>query len=191
MAKEPDDNPLEEAPQADEAAAGAGRSQLIVRIGLMAAVLGIGSAGGYVMGGLFHGSPAPADANQLPPDLEQLIENDGAPPTIAEEDFKYLDFDPITVNVNVPRQDRHMQAEIVLAIRSKDEGPAAGKISAKKQELLNWLTTYLRGLTLDDVRGTKNLNRIRREIQEAFNKQLWPRSRPLIDHVLFKKFIVQ
>jgi flagellar basal body-associated protein FliL len=61
----------------------------------------------------------------------------------------------------------------------------------KKPTLTNWLTIYLAGLTLEDIRGDKNLRRIQSQILDAFNEQLFPDAKPQIKHILFKEFAIQ
>lgn len=188
MAKEPE-NPFEEDGAEDSESAGGLPTKVLIRIGLMVAVLAIGSVGGYGVGSMLQQPPA-ADPNQAaapPPEFAEEAQL----PDITSEDYEYVDFEPITANLDEPRLARYIRATIILCIRSKDREVALERINKKKKELRNWLTVYLNGLTLEDVRGSKNLNRIRREIQEACNQQLWPKRRPLIDHVLFKEFAVQ
>jgi len=64
-------------------------------------------------------------------------------------------------------------------------------LDAKKPILVNWLTVYLSGLSLEDIRGDKNLKSIQSRILEAFNEKLFPDSRPQIKLVLIKEFPVQ
>lgn len=188
---EDNDNPFE-GEGAEAAGGSSSHLTLIIRIGLMVAVMGIGAAGGYGLGGLFAASPPP-DANQPAVEPPELPDEDDNPPDVADRDFEYIDFEAITANLNEPRLARYIRSTITLAIRNKDHGQVFELLDTKnrKKELRNWLTVYLSGLTLEDVRGPKKLNRIRREIQESFNQQLWPNRRPLIDHVLFKEFAVQ
>jgi flagellar basal body-associated protein FliL len=187
---EPDDNPFEETKPDDEGGGSSGL-QLGIRIGLMVAVLAAGSGGGYVLGGLIGGSQA-SDPNVVPDDAMELIEPEPGPPDIAAEDFQYIKFEPITVNLNEPRLARYIRATVVLAIKAGD-GEAADKMitTNRKLELKSWIMHYLADLSLEDVRGQKNLARICREVRENCNRKLWPRSRPLIDHVLFEQFNVQ
>jgi flagellar basal body-associated protein FliL len=65
------------------------------------------------------------------------------------------------------------------------------QVDKRLPELKNWLAVYLAGRTLDEVRGAQSLNRVRREICDAFNEQIWPQQPPRIHHVLLKEFAVQ
>ena len=186
MAKDADNPFEEEQPEASKGSASF--VQIGIRVGLMVVVLAIGSAAGYSLGGLLGGT-APADANQGAEPADYLEE--ALPPEIGGDDFEYVDFEPITVNLNEKRLARYIRATMTLAIRKADASEARSAIEKKKNELRNWLTIYLSGLTLEEVRGPKSLNRIRREIQERCNEQLWPKRRPFIDQVLFKEFAIQ
>ena len=108
-----------------------------------------------------------------------------------DSEFEYVDFEPIVVNLNGPRLERYIRATVVLALRKADAKDAQKALESRKRELKSWLTVYFSGCAVEDVRGPRNLNRIRREIEEAFNEQLWPDAKPLISHVLFKDFAVQ
>ncbi|HUT02217.1 MAG TPA: flagellar basal body-associated FliL family protein [Phycisphaerae bacterium] len=189
MAKDTE-NPFEEESAAGPGAAGLGL-KLVVRVGLMVAVLAVGAVAGYALGGLLRGSP-PADPNGGPSDPYPMAEEYPTSPGVASEEYEYIHFEPIIANLNLPRLERYIRATITFAIRKGEtQAVAKKKIEDNTAELRNHLNGYLSGQTLEDVRGPKNLNRIRREILERCNELIWPKRRPLIDHVLFKEFTVQ
>lgn len=141
---------------------------------------------------------SPAAAAPAEPAAEESKSKEGGghgekkddPPKPSGE-FVYHEFPPIVVNPNTPRLERYVRATIVLAVKDTDEKEAKGRIEEKKPELISWVTVYLSGLSLEDLRGPKNLNKIRREIQEAFNEHLFADGKPLINHVLFKDIAIQ
>jgi flagellar FliL protein len=110
---------------------------------------------------------------------------------IEQGDFRYIDLDPIIVNLNEPRLARYVRAAITITLKKENEKTAKKIIEANMPKLKNWLTLNLAGRTLEDVRGTKNLNALARDIQDAFNQQLWPDQPPQIEGILFKEFAVQ
>lgn len=112
-------------------------------------------------------------------------------PETAAENYAYYDFEPITVNANVPQRNRYIRATVTLALHPKVLGEIQKDLDAKKPELRSWLTGYLSGLTLEDVGGPRNLSRICQEIQDELNHKLWPDQGPVIHHVLMKEFAVQ
>ena len=44
---------------------------------------------------------------------------------------------------------------------------------------------------MEEVRGASNLSRIRREILDLLNEQMFPNAKPQISRVLFEEFQVQ
>jgi flagellar basal body-associated protein FliL len=157
------------------------------RVIVLAGVVLIASVAGFLAATMVGGGAEEAVAETVEPEeIEELPEDAN-----GKDEYSYHEFPPVTVNLDEPRLARHVRAQPILAIKRDRFDAAVEKIEAKKLELNNWLTVYLAGCSLEEVRGSKNLNRIRREIREAFNEQLWPGRRPLIDHVLFKDFKVQ
>ncbi len=106
-------------------------------------------------------------------------------------EYSYYELEPIVVNLDEPRLARLLRISVVAAI-PKDQFKAASELLEQKKPILkSWLTVYFSGCTLEDIRGPKNLNRIRREIETNFNNQLWPNGRGLIAKILFKELGVQ
>jgi flagellar basal body-associated protein FliL len=104
----------------------------------------------------------------------------------------YYDLDPVVANLNEPGVTRYVRATFILEISSEiDEKKGTDFLNEKKPVLINWLTVYLSSLSLDDIRGDKNLRSIQSRVCEAFNEILFPDSRPQIEHVLIKEFPVQ
>ena len=62
---------------------------------------------------------------------------------------------------------------------------------ARKMIMRDWLTTYFAGLSLEDVRGTRNLEKIKRQIKDQLNETLFPNGKPYVKRILFKEFAVQ
>lgn len=163
----------------DDQAQPAGRSGLLVRLGMLVAVVGVGAGAGYAVNRLLSGSAPPPEGPQIE-----------TPDKPGDKEFVYIDFEPVTVTLNTPQKDRFIRATITLAVRKKHEKAVNESVEKKKPLLNDKLITYGSGLTLDDVGDAKNLNKIRREILEAFNDLLWPDDEPLIHHLLFKEFAV-
>jgi len=164
---------------------------------LCAAVALVAGGAGYVVAVLTTGrtplAPASAQADEAGTPADTGAE--AAVPTPRPDDtgetYLYKDLESITVNLDEPRLARYVHATITLAIAEEDFEAASQCIDGRSRVLRDWLTVYLTGLTLDEVRGAANLNRIRREILDAFNTELWPDSKPMIRKVLFKEFAVK
>lgn len=158
-----------------------GGGSSIIWLSLVVVTVAICAAGGFYAGQVMKTAQAseadPALAVSAPSDSSGL--------------YLYYDLEPITVNLDEPRLARYVRATITLAFDAEQEKAVLSKVEKRLPELKNWLAVYLAGRTLDEVRGAQSLNRVRREICEAFNEQIWPQQPPRIHHVLFKEFAVQ
>ncbi len=160
--------------------------KLAIVMVLAVAIIGISAA----VGGFAAHSAAAGGAPSQTPQTQPA--EDLAPAEVRSDvQYTYYEMEPIIVNLDEPRLARYIRASIVLAVKGDNYKAVSELVDRKKPELKSWLTVYLAGCTLEDVRGPKNLNRICREVREAFNEQLWPGSRPLIEKVLLKEFAVQ
>ena len=109
----------------------------------------------------------------------------------GDEEQTHFDLEPIVVNLNEPQVTRYLRVIFSFAIASGDYTTAMITIEKKKHEMNNWLIVYLSDLSIEEVRGAKNINRVRREIQDSLNDRLWSGKRPLIVGVSLKEWIVQ
>ena len=154
----------------------------IIWLVLLAVTVAICAAGGFYAGRVMKTAQA-SEAQAAPKDVSAVSNSAG--------EYRYYDFEPITINLDEPRLARYVRATITLACDAKQESEVRSQVEKRLPELKNWLAVYLAGRTLDEVRGAQSLNRIRREICEAFNEQIWPQQPPRIHHVLLKEFAVQ
>ena len=157
---------------------------------VLAGVVVVCAAGGIYLGQAIksaHASETPGasggDAPMPPPGSPSAPDASGA--------YQYFDIEPITINLDEPRLARYVRATITLAFEAKHDSEVRAQVAKRMPELKNWLAVYLAGRTLDEVRGAQSLNRVRREICDAFNEQIWPQQPPRIHHVLLKEFAVQ
>ena len=190
MENEAENLDTQEAAESEEPSAASGGSGSFMWLAVLVAAVVIASAGGFVMARFLGGPASPkqagaaqASAKGTPAEPQATLSADG--------DFSYYHFEHITVNLAGDNMNRYIRATITLAIDPEHAKAAVKRIEAKKPELKNWMTIFLADCTLEKVRGTKALNRLRREIQDSFNEQLWPDQAPLIHHVLFKEFFIQ
>lgn len=104
----------------------------------------------------------------------------------------FYDLEPVVANLDAPGVTRYVRLTLTLEISSQF-GQAEGVtfLEEKKPILTNWLTIYLAGLSLEDIRGDRNLKSIQSQILDAFNEKLFPDSKPQIVRLLFKEFAVQ
>lgn len=150
-----------------------------------------------VLVGVAGGGAGVAAAMFLNPATTEVTELDPEAPLVPSPDdkdagnYEYYEFEALTVNLNVQRQDRYIKVAVMLAIPKSEKEKAFALIDKNKVFLKNWLMTYLAGHTLEQVQGKRNIVRMQREICDGFNEQLWPEAKPHIDHVLFKDFAIQ
>lgn len=173
-----------------------GKKDLMVFAVMCLGVVILSTGGGMAANLFLGGSQAPP-----PPEGQPDPEVAGQPaeplkiapkaPESIQEDFKYYEFEDLTVNLNVPRVNRYLNCKILMAVRPAEKDEAFGLIEKKQIVLKNWLMSYLGDLSLDDVTGRKNINRIQREICDSLNDQLWPDQKQRIHHVFFDDFFVK
>ncbi len=163
-----------------------GGGNSIVWLVLLVLTVALCAAGGIYAGNAIK--TANASDPQTGPGSDPAL---AGAPSSAGGAYQYLDIEPITINLDEPRLARYVRATITLAFDAKQELEVSKQVEQRMPELKNWLAVYLAGRTLDEVRGAQSLNRVRREICEAFNEQIWPQQPPRIHHVLFKEFAVQ
>ena len=162
---------------------------------IMVVVVGASAGAGLGLGRLFGGSRPPESAESGSAQGESA---DAADPKITgdstedSENVWYYDLDPVVANLDEPSVTRYVRATLTLQISSDlDTKKGTAFIDEKKPILINWLTVYLSSLSLEDIRGDKNLKSIQSHVLEAFNEQLFPDSKPQIKQVLIKEFPVQ
>jgi len=184
-----------EANQTADAIIGSSKSRMKMPLGsggiiwllVLVAVVALCAAGGFYIG---H---AIKSAQASEPQGASGAFGTAAPPAAPDASgaYQYFDIEPITINLDEPRLARYVRATITLAFEAKNDSEVRAQVNKRMPELKNWLAVYLAGRTLDEVRGAQSLNRVRREICDAFNEQIWPQQPPRIHHVLLKEFAVQ
>jgi flagellar basal body-associated protein FliL len=156
---------------------------------IMAVVIVVFAGGGLTLGKLFAGSKQPQTAQQEQPGSAQTVDLKSSGGT---QKSWYYDLDPVIANLNEPSVTRYVRATLTLELAGTVD-PKKGEafINEKKPALTNWLTIYLAGQTIEDIRGDRNLRRIQAQILDAFNEKLFPDSKPQVKSILFKEFAVQ
>lgn len=162
---------------------------------IMFVVVVICAGAGLFAGRLFAGSRRPqADEPGSESAASTQAENLKADQDSSKQSgkFWYYELDPVVANLNEPTVTRYVRASLTLEMGAElDQKKGAAFLNEKKPVLINWLTVYLSSLSLEDVRGDKNLRSIQSQIRDAFNEELFPDSKPQIKQVLIKEFPVQ
>jgi flagellar basal body-associated protein FliL len=195
--KEQQDQQEQQEPK-DSKAEKSDKKSLIARFGpwvIMFVVVLVCAGAGFNVGRLFAGprkseTVEPGQKPETPKQTEQLKADKGS----SKESGKvwYYELDPVVANLNEPTVTRYVRATLMLEMSSDmDAKKGTAFLDEKKPILINWLTVYLSSLSLDEVRGDKNLRSIQSHIRDAFNEQLFPDSKSQIKQVLIKEFPVQ
>jgi flagellar basal body-associated protein FliL len=162
---------------------------------IMLVVVLVCAGAGFRAGRLFAGSRTPEELEPAPkPGTPKQTEQLKADKGSSKESDKvwYYELDPVVANLNEPTVTRYVRASLTLEMSAEmDAKKGAAFLDEKKPILVNWLTVYLSSLSLEDVRGDKNLRSIQSRIRDAFNEQLFPDSTSQIKQVLIKEFPVQ
>ena len=151
---------------------------------LLMAIVGVVCGLGGVMVPRFFGS---AEAAQV--ETEQ-VEEAAEKEETDEPETVYVPFGDVVVNLNEPRLNRYMRVNISLEVRADDAAEVTQLVEQKKPLLKNWLIAYLSDKQLEEVRGAAALNRLSREIRDAFNRILVGDEEKILG-VLFEEFNIQ
>lgn len=173
----------------DEKASGGGILQWII----MAVVVVLFSGSGFVLAKLLAGSgmlETAESSSQEQSEMDELTADDDS----AKDSQKtwYYNLEPVVANLDVPDVTRYVRASLTMEVSAGMEKDKTIAFFERKNPLLkNWLTIYLASLTLEDIRGDRNLKRIQSQILDAFNEKLFPDAKPQIKKILFKEFAIQ
>jgi flagellar basal body-associated protein FliL len=161
-----------------------GKLDKILKILLPVGIIVLFAAAGHFASRL--GAPAEAGAEEETPTSQPSKVPQG-----DEAEQSHYDLEPIVINLNEPQVTRYLRVIFSLGIADGDYSTATRLIEKRTYEMKNWLIVYLSDLSLEEVRGAKNINRVRREVQDSLNDRLWPGERPLIGNVSLKEWIIQ
>lgn len=176
------DGDAEQKPEGNAAKKGPG----ILTWAIIAVIIIALGGSGFVLGRLLAGSSAPAEqAKTAKAPKDDLTAK-------TPQKTWYHQLDPVVANLDVPGATRYIRAVLVLELDATlDQKKGTELFDEKKPVIINWLTIYLSGLTLEDATGASNLRRIQSNILDAFNEQLFPDSKPMIKKILLKEFPIQ
>jgi flagellar basal body-associated protein FliL len=162
---------------------------------ILGVVVIAGATGGFALSQLMGGQdPAPAAlAKPAEQDAKKAFEDLMAKQTAGgAASWTYDTMEPVLANLDEPGVTRYVRITLSLEI-SPEMDQEKGKAFLDQRTMLmrDWLTTYVAGLSLEDVRGSRNLSRIKRDMLEQFNALLFPGTKPFVKQVLFREFAVQ
>jgi flagellar basal body-associated protein FliL len=175
----------------DKDGGGNEQKKMLVRIGIIAGVVVVFGLVGFGLGKLLKPGPQEAVADGAEAREQEAIDNSEVLEQIENsEEYAYKELEAITVTLNERRGNRYLRCTMLLKIKKPDEKVVNTMLEKNKAEIQDWLLRYLSSLTVSDVLGQKNINRVRRRIGDEMNELLWPQGRPRIVEVLLKEFNV-
>ena len=165
---------------------------------ILGAIVMAGFAGGFALAQLLAGDGSDsaqqteADGTEAGTTPEDAAINDLLVDKPQDEKLWPFDLEPVIANLDEPGVTRYARVTITLQLSPQmNQEKGSPFLEGKKPVLRDWLTTYIAGLNLERVRGTRNLARIKKEVRDSFNELLFPQSKPFINDILFKEFAVQ
>ena len=186
---QPQDEPKAKAEKSDEKSSSFNLFTWLI----MAAIVIAGAAGGFALSQLVA-STGPDETETAQAD-QQNGNTKSFTDIVANSENASVwtyELDPVIANLDEPGVTRYVRTTITLELSPEmDQANGEPFLGEKKVLLIDWLTTYLAGLSLEQVRGTSSLSRIKKEIRDHFNELLFPESKPFIRRILIKEFAVQ
>jgi len=173
----------------DQKSSGGGMLQWII----MAVIVVVCAGAGLGLGRLFGGTDTsettePSQQNQ-PTQTESPNTDDSK---IDSQKGWFYELEPVVACLDEPSATRYVRATLTLQFSSElDQKQGTDMLEERKPILTNWLSIYLAGLKIDDIRGERNQKRIQLQMLDAFNEKLFPDAKPQIRKILFKEFVVQ
>lgn len=134
---------------------------------------------------------AETEEKQVEPEKKNDKEADSE--EVSGEESWYYDMAAVTANLDEPGVTRYVRVALTMELMFDPniEGEEEKEFKAKLPILNNWLTIYLSSLSIEDIRGGKNLKRMQAQILDNYNEMLYPDQEPRIKQVLFKEFATQ
>ncbi len=173
---------------------GSGGKSFLFAWAMLGAVIVGGTTGGFALSQLLGGTDPVCPAAELKgPDPEKENFDDFLSKNAGNQaSWLYDKMDAIVANLDEPGVTRYVRASVTLEM-SPEMDKAKGEVYLEERKMIlrDWLTTYFAGLSLEDVRGTRNLEKIKRQIQDQFNEILFANGRPYVQRILFREFAVQ
>lgn len=121
--------------------------------------------------------------------------NSGEEEAMAEpdpdEEVEFIPFDEVTINLDEARFSSHLLINFSLQVAKSQRAEIEAKIQAKSIVFKNWMQIHLAEKSREDLEGRFGRNRVRREMQDFFNQELFDDGIERIQDVLFEEFLVQ
>lgn len=108
-----------------------------------------------------------------------------------EEEVAFIPFGSVTVNLEEARFARFLRLDFQLQVAKSQKSDIEQQVKDKEVVFKNWIQIHLAEKSTDDLKGTFGRNRVRREMQDFFNQELFDDGIERIQDVLFEEFHIQ
>jgi len=188
--QEKNDNPFT---KKEDEKSGGGLKPLLMKIGIYVAIIGASAGGGFLAGLPFRAAAGPEGTGAGERTPETLIIPENKPKeAISSDELVDVKMEPVTTNLGDEGSRRFVKVGITLSVIKGRDDEVTELITKKKAAVIkNWLIGYFSEIRLSEVNGPKHRNKMRREIEDAFNQLLWPNQPPVIRQVWFEQFMIQ
>jgi flagellar basal body-associated protein FliL len=102
-----------------------------------------------------------------------------------------VSFDSVVVNVADGRYTRYLRVKIALVVDAKEEKNVKEALEKEKPFLQTWVLGFLQDRTMEQLHGSAGMNRVRREIRDEFNHQLFGDGPEKIKDILLPEYNFQ
>ena len=166
-----------ETPEDGEAASGKKGGMLIWIVVMIISIVG-GAATPIVLAGL-------GSKEESRPDIADVVVLD------PEEEFEFIEFDEVTVNLSEARFSRYLRINFALKVGKSQMAEVQKQLDAKTIICKNWLQMHVAEKSTDDLNGRYGRNQVRREILDYFNEALFSDGIERIQDIMIIEFNVQ
>ena len=151
-----------------------------------------GMVGGFALAQLMAASAEGEVVEEPKENLTKESYNELYTETPQEAKSWAYDLEPIVGNLDEAGSMRFLRVAISIEMSPElDSTKSIGYLDERKAVMKDFVTTYVAGLSLEKVKGSSNLNRIKKELRDGFNEQLFPESKPLVQRVFLREFAIQ
>ncbi len=121
------------------------------------------------------------------PDYVEMLDIKG-----KESDVWIFDLPPAVANLLDPGARRYLRVGFKLEMSGQFD-PVGGAEYLTKQmpKINNWTMIYFSNLTVAELQGEKNLNRVLMQVKDGLNELLFPDVQPLVVNALFSERAIQ
>ena len=159
---------------------------------IMGLVVVIFAGGGYGLSMVLAKSKTPEvdETAKVEDPAEKINKLLNASATDAKTWTYELDY--VVANLDEPGVTRYIRTTAILEIAPEmNQELGTVFLDEKALYLRDWMTEYLAGLTIEEVRGSRSQAKIKTHMREKFNEMLFPDNEALINRVLLKEFAIQ